>query len=222
MTELVIEEETPQTFFRNEVREIGKFAKNPRRAVTRINGGKRSGPARSLSYEEMATVESDMIRSGRNIKPKFSKEGKMERKEEIKKRLHRLFLVIRDCVKAGDYFDLNMLIKSPDLRDKVTSNSKYFDRVVYEDLKRLVGKRLIYRRGTRPVCYYLGPSPMEKPVVKKKGVKPSPKQAKAAMAKLRKGAKKTVRKVTKEAVTDAGRTLIPEHITIDINVKFSW
>ncbi len=222
MTGLIIEEGKPSTFVVDEVKSIRQFAKNPKRAITRVKGNERSGPVRPLGYGEIAVREKGMIQSGQNINPKFSKEGRMKINEMVENRIVKLYEVIKECVEAKGYFSNNMLREDAILHDRITLSKAYLKGSIAADLKKLVRRGLIYRRGGhRFMYYYLGPSPVDEEkkdaeAKKDKEVEQSSEEAKGMIARLREEIGEAMKRVTGE------KSLIPERITIDVNVKFSW
>lgn len=202
MTELIIEEGKPSTFVHDEIKEIRQFAKNPKRVITKVGSASCTGPARPLGYKEIGAVEEKMIQSGQDIKPRFSKEGKMVN-AIIENRLCKLYDVIKECVESKGYFNNEMLRKDAILHDRITLSKAYLKGSIAADLKKLVKRGLIYcRGGHRFLYYYLGPNPVdEKPPAGPSEVQPESKE---------------------EICKGVRESLIPEHIVIDVNVKISW
>ena len=154
------EDTSPGEVFRDTVREIGRYARVPRRVVTKApcRGGRHSN-GRLLSYREMGDIEERLIEEGLELKPKFSRGGKRMRKnrEQIQERMERLYEVIRDLVDEHGFFKMGMLRDSALLRARIAEGQKYFNRTVLEDVRKLVGNGLIYRRGRGlSSAYYLG------------------------------------------------------------------
>ena len=154
------EDTSPGEVFRDTVREIGRYARVPRRTVTKApcRGGKHSN-GRLLSYREMGDIEERLIEEGLELKPKFSRGGKRMRKnrEQIQERMERLYEVIRDLVDEHGFFKMGMLRDSAILRARIAESQKYFNRTVLEDVRKLAKNGLIYRRGRGLAsAYYLG------------------------------------------------------------------
>ncbi len=236
------EDTSPGDVFRDTIREIGRYAKIPRRAVTKApcRGGRHSN-GRLLSYREMGDIEERLIEEGLELKPKFSRGGKRMKKtrKNIEERMGKLYEVIKEQVNEHKFFKMKTLLDSTILKTRVTAGRVYFARTIHEDLRRLVEIGLIYRRGRGlSSAYYLGDG-KEGKVEKEK-----PADEDRAMPGARfyecfgvlhgerdecEGChfqkhcfdmKSRIDKMSRKEEQQHREPLIPRHVTVDVNVTF--
>lgn len=140
-----------QRFVTKTIKDLRLYSKIPKRAKTETTPNRASGFSRLISFEEAAIIEKRMIDAGEDIKPKYYKEKNMD--ERIEERRVKLYVVTKKCIEEKGFFRPQMIRGNVLLQGEITNNEKYFRRVIYEDLKSLIKKGLLYCRGK---TYYLG------------------------------------------------------------------
>lgn len=235
------EDVSPGELFQNSVREIGRYARIPKRAKTPVIHRSRTS-SRLLSYEQIGEVEESLIREGHELKPKFYRGGGEMRgsRKSMEKRMGKLYEVIREMVAKRSFFKTSQLMDSTILRARVTDNQEYFSRTMHEDLRRLAGQGLIYRRGRGTTStYYLGDGREDAESGEEK--KPSGERSEPKIGCLGFGAaydkmegckgciiwkqcliKQEEYEAAKANREEREKPLIPKHVTVDININITF
>jgi len=239
------EDVSPVELFQDSIREIGRYARIPRRARTEIPCRDGIANSRLLSYEEIKKVEERLIKEGFELKPKHSKGGRDMRgtRENMEERMGKLYEVIKELVNERRFFKTSMLRDSAILRARVTDSRGYFNRTIHEDLRRLAQQGLIYSRGRGSTsAYYLGDGKEDGDRIEKGSFKKEEPEAKIRSydclgivhseldecggCEANQHCHDVQKRLEEAGVKGEEKAslyeepLIPRHVTVDINVSF--